>query len=233
MIFKSTSISHGGKLAADLEGSERRIGMRARISNGRSDDRQGAIACLILLVVMFCLCPTALAGNKKITVQQPFSLQGEGIGGNPVETELMLSAQDEEPFVSRVLLHTIQGFQLSVVDRPQDTAEPLLPKHDYKTDIAPLTDEDIRKYNAVNSGELGLDPSLNFGLQYGISYAIQIDRNRFFAIEIESVLYAKGAATTKWRKYNGSYAGDFFANRFADALKNNFKTSVQDTKSPH
>lgn len=206
--------------------------MRVRISNVRLRNAQGAVAGLILLIAVSA-CTMALAGNKRITVKQPFSLQGQGIGSNPVESELVLSAQDEEPFVSRVLLHTIQGFELSVVDRPQDTTEPLLPKHDYKTDIAPLTDEDIRKYNSVNSGELALDPSVNFGLQYGVSYVIQVDRDRFFAVEIESVLYARGAATTKWHKYNGSYSGEFFANRFAAALKTNFKTPVQETTSPH
>src|SRR5437879_4985736 len=52
---------------------------------------------------------------QRYTFQEPFALKGEkGVGPNPVEGMLLLRAQDEKPFVSRVLLETIQELQLSL-----------------------------------------------------------------------------------------------------------------------
>src|SRR5579864_2524405 len=175
-----------------------------------------AVTPAFVLIIALILCPIGQAGDKRVTYKQPFSLQDRGIGSNPVEGELVLRAEEEQPFVSRALLHTLQEFQLSVADRSQNAAEPLLPRHDYKTDVAPIGDEDVRKYNAVHTGPLALDSSLNFGLQYEVRYEIQVERDRFFFFQIESTLYARGAATSSWRQYKGSYSGNFFANRFVD-----------------
>lgn len=188
---------------------------------------------IAILLLALTFCSEAIGGEKRVTFKQPFSLQEKGIGANPIEGQLVLNAQDEEPVVSRMLLETIQGFHLSVLDRDQNAAEPLLPKHEYKTDIAPIRDESIRSYNASNSGSLALDPTLEYGWQYTLSYEIHVERDRYFFIEMKPKLYFKGAASSTWREYKRDYSGDFFGAILSDALKDKFKTLTQSRQAAH
>jgi hypothetical protein len=176
-----------------------------------------------LVLALAAIACSASAARHPFTYKQPFSLEGTGVGPNPVQGELVLKREDEEPFVSRVLLQAIQAFHhLSIPERPQTAAEPLLPHRDYKTDIAPLADDDVRQYNAANPPPLALDSTLLYALQFGIRYEIQVDRQRVFFIQIEPFLYAKGSAAPTWRPYKRAYSGDFFAGRLIEALKSNF-----------
>jgi hypothetical protein len=190
---------------------------------------------ILPIFVLLCVAVATWAqrGEKRVTFKQPFSLQEKGIGANPIEGQLVLNAQDEEPVVSRALLETIQGFHLSVLDRAQNAAEPLLPKHEYKTDIAPITDESIRSYNASNSGSLALDPTLEYGWQYILNYEIHVERDRYFFIEMKPKLYFKGAASSTWREYKRDYSGDFFGAMLSDALKGKFKAMAESKRAPH
>lgn len=140
-----------------------------------------AAGSIFPLVLVLASSPAGLVREKTFTYKQPFSLQGIGVGPNPVQGELVLKAEDEEPFVSRVLLQTIQGFHLSLPDRPQNATEPLLPRRDYKTDMVPLSDEEVRMYNAAIAPQLALDRTLNYALQYGIRYEIHVERERYFS----------------------------------------------------
>ena len=190
------------------------------------------LAAAIGLLAAMC-GPQGWAGEKRFTYKEPFSLQERGIGANPIEGQLTLDARDEEPVVSRVLLQTIQGFHLSIPERPPNAAEPLLPKRDYKTDMAPLSDEEVRKYNASETGKLVLDGTLEYALQYVVSYEIHVERDRYFFIEIKPKLYFKGAASSEWREYKREYSGDYFASVLMDALKGNFKMAARSTQPPH
>jgi hypothetical protein len=191
----------------------------------------GPILCVITLIPLLWI-PAASQHAKHYTYKEPFSLTEKGIGSNPIDQQLVLNAEDEEPFVSRVLLQTIQGFHLSVADRPANAVEPLVPKREYKTDIAPLSEDNLRNYNAANNGTLLLDPTLEYGWQYALSYEIHIDRDRYFFIEMKPKLYFKGAASSAWREYKRDYSGDFFAALLSDALKNNFKALAVERHTP-
>lgn len=190
---------------------------------------------LILDAIAIALlwAPAAAQRSQGFTYKEPFSLTEKGIGSNPIEGQLVLNAEDEEAAVSRVLLQTIQGFHLSVVERATDTAEPLLPKHEYKTDVAPLSEDNLRSYNAANNGILSLDPTLEYAWQNVFHYEIHIERDRYFFIVNNPKLYFKGAASSAWREYKRNYSGDFFAALLNDALKNNFKALAQEKRTPH
>lgn len=192
----------------------------------------GPLLCLITLIVLLW-SPAAAQHQKRYTYKEPFSLTEKGIGSNPIEGQLVLNAEDEEPFISRVLLQTIQGFHMSVADRPANALEPMLPKREYKTDIAPLSEDNLRSYNAANGATLSLDSTLEYGWQYALSYEIHTERDRYFFIEIKPKLYFKGAASSAWREYKRDYSGDFFAALLNDALKNNFKALAREKPAPH
>lgn len=161
--------------------------------------------------------------GKRYEYKQAFVLSDEsGIGPNPVEGMLVLAADQERPFISRVLLQTLQEWGFSLPRSTSAPDQPLVPQQSYKTDIVPLSDAVVDDYNQKSPDNLRVDKTLTFGLQFEVRYTINVDRDRFFFIQLECLLYVKGAASTKWRDYKGSYSGDYFAARFTNGLRKNF-----------
>jgi hypothetical protein len=163
-------------------------------------------------------------GDKKgFSFKQPFVLSGQaGIGANPVEGMLVLKPNQEQSFLSRVLLQTLQESHFSLTARLPDPRVPLLPQKSYETDVVPVSEDVLKEYNGKVKSEVMLSLDVNYGLQYRLRYEINTERDRYFYIQLEPILYFRGAASTKWREYKKPYAGDYFADKLTSILKDNF-----------
>jgi hypothetical protein len=184
------------------------------------------VSILVCCAMVSFLASDALyagpSDHRIFTIKQPFTIAGErGIGANPVLGVLMINAREEQTVASRVLLRTIQSLQLSVVN-PSGVADPLLPKHEYSTDVLPLLDQDVESYNKSAPDTMRLDTSAYYGLQFKIRYEIRTERDRYFYFELSPILEHRGAASSQWHEYRKVYSGEYFANRFERSLKDNF-----------
>ena len=183
--------------------------------------RRGARLALILQFSIL-LAGQNRNGSNRTTFSQPFALPTNGIGPNPIQNALIISAADELPVISRVLLDSFQNLQFSVADKGPDLAAPLTPNHTYKTDRVPISRDQVAAYNHAFPN-LRLDESVLYSLQYSFKFQVQVNHDeRIFFIEMDPELYERGAATPAWHASNRSYAGSFFTDELKKRLAASF-----------
>ena len=154
-------------------------------------------------------------------MSQEFTYDSRGVGSNPVMNVIALKPNEEDQFVSRTLLETLQQLQYSVVRHDLSATTPLAPNQTHETDIVPLSRDLISNHDAENP-RLGLGTDVIYGLRYRVKYAVDTrPRSRSFVIDVTPVMYRRGAASSTWRDYNSAYSSEFFARRLIQQVTKN------------
>jgi hypothetical protein len=209
--------------------------MKDLTHSGWRHSRARIAACGALALACLMFSSTLFGDQKWFSYKQAFELSGQvGIGANPVAGIIVLRPEQEQPFLSRVLLQTLQDYHFSVSALSADPRVPMVPQKPYETDVVPMSDDSIKEYNQKATNQTAVSLDVNYGLQYRIRYEINTDRDRFFYIQMEPVLYFRGAASAKWREYKKPYVGDYFAEKLNQTLKDNFqKIKPGEELQPH
>ncbi len=162
------------------------------------------------LLVCHVVSPTVVSGQgqeKRVVI--PFDLQGSpGLGPEDVYRKLILRDASQPKVVSWVLIQSLQSLQLSLIDVGPGGPDALVANRWYKTGEPVEVNKDL--VIAHNNAYPNLKP-LRTDVRYGVGYEVKYTlQDRQIILGFRTFLYSRGSGA-KFRRYGGTYSGEFFA----------------------